>query len=129
MNAVVHFAVAEHVHGLMGDDNPQLIVMGSAQLPGDSLDLLVGDLTVLVSRRSGRVETDQLEGIACQLRFEGRAEDTLESCIRKERARDDVEQRDVVIAGNDQAMRHAELIDETLRARELRPSRALRDVA
>ena len=61
VNAVVHFAGAKHVHGLMRHDDPELAATGFAQLSSDSLDLLVGDFTVLVPRRSRRVEADQPE--------------------------------------------------------------------
>ena len=101
----------------------------AAQFPDDSLDLLVRDFTVLVPRRACRVEADQPEGVALQLRFEHGAEDALEAGVRKEQSRGDVEERDVVIARDDEAMRHAELIDEALRRCELCAPRALCDVA
>src|SRR5687767_4251476 len=83
LNAVMHFAAPKHVYGLMGHDDPQLVVRGSTQLPGDSLDLPVRNFAVLVARRSRRVDADQQEPVAFQVRLEYRPEDALESRVRE----------------------------------------------
>src|SRR5688572_14349181 len=129
VNAVVHFAVAQYVHWLMRYDDPELVTLGFAQLSSYSLDLLVRDFTVLVPRRARGVQAGQLESIALQLRLEHRAEDSREACVRKEQSCDDIEERDIVIARDNQAIRDAELVDEAFRGCELRAPRPLRDVA
>lgn len=113
----------------MRDDHAQLRRARRIETRGDTPDLLHRHFAVLVAVRPRRVHAEHEQVRRLERGFQFRAEHALMIRVRIAQPRERVEERNVVIARNDERRRRAERIDERARRRELGSARALRDIA
>ena len=84
---------------MVHDDDAHDTGLGSLESLAGTSDRACIELAVLVPPRCGRIDTDDMQSRCTILRFEI-AEATKEARIRLAPARKEIEQWDVVIAGN-----------------------------
>jgi hypothetical protein len=119
---------ARHVDRVMRHHDSQLASRTRSEALRDALDLARRDFAVLVPVRPRRVDAEHHEVVRLVGRFEVGAEDTRIRAVGPEHARHEVEERDVVVAGNGDQRRGRQPLDQPARGIELGAFRALRDI-
>ncbi|MCY1545066.1 hypothetical protein D9M68_809900 [compost metagenome] len=108
--------------------DPQLPGPGLAQALGDAGDLSGRDLAVLAAPGRGRVHADGQQAVVLEHGLQHGAQGPLVVTVGVERAREDVEQGNVMVTRHGQD-RQRQALDEFARGGELAAPGALRDVA